>query len=87
MNAESWEYEHLIGKCRDAARCGLDAWRVQSTGEQVAVALVLNRPDWLEMKNYTIAEAIGRAGAAWVSIMRDVEQELVDEGLLPMQRG
>jgi hypothetical protein len=40
-------YEHLLRKSRDAKRGGREAWAAQSTGERVAVALVLNRPDWL----------------------------------------
>jgi hypothetical protein len=37
------EYEHLLRKARDAKHGGHSAWAVQSTGEKVAVALVLNR--------------------------------------------
>jgi len=40
-------YEHLLRKSRDASRGGHDAWGVQSTGEKVPVALVLNRAGWL----------------------------------------
>ena len=39
------EYRHLLGKARDAKLGGHDSWSVQSTGEKVAVALVLNRAD------------------------------------------
>jgi hypothetical protein len=56
-------YEHLLRKARDARRGGHEAWRVQSTGERVAVALALNRADWLAEMDYTIAEAIDRSGA------------------------
>lgn len=73
------EYKHLIGKCRDAAHGG---WSVQSTGEKLAAALVLNRPDWLVTMGYTIAEAIRRVGPEWVAMIPDVERELRDEGLL-----
>jgi hypothetical protein len=54
---------------------------VQSTGEQVAVALVLNRADWLEEQGYTIAEAIERAGQDWVAIIPQVARQLAEEGL------
>ncbi len=37
----------IVEKSRDAKRGGKDAWSVQSTGEKLAVALVLNRADWL----------------------------------------
>jgi hypothetical protein len=60
------ESEHLLRKAREALVGGHDAWAVQSTGEKVAVALVLNRADWLAEYGYTIAEAIDRAGPEWV---------------------
>jgi hypothetical protein len=47
MSTLNGRYSHLLNKARDAMRGGHDAWRVQSTGEKVAVALVLNRADWL----------------------------------------
>jgi hypothetical protein len=62
-------YEHLFRKSRDAKRGGHDAWAVQSTGEKVAVALVLNRADWLAETDYTIPEAIERSGAEWTAII------------------
>ena len=49
-------YEHLLRKSRDAKRGGHEAWAVQSTGEKVAVALVLDRADWLAEMQYTLAE-------------------------------
>jgi len=54
-------YEHLLSKARDAKRGGHDAWAVQSTGEKVTVALVLNRADWLAEMQYTLADAIAAA--------------------------
>ncbi len=72
-------YEHLLRKSRDAKRGGHDAWAVQSTGEKVAVALVLNRGDWLGEILYTIAEAIERSGQEWVSIIPQVARQLAEE--------
>jgi hypothetical protein len=54
-------YQHLFRKSLDAKRGGQAAWSVQSTGERVAVALVLNRADWLAEIGYTIPEAMGVA--------------------------
>jgi hypothetical protein len=54
---------------------------VQSTGEKVAVALVLNRADWLEEIGYTIAEAIERAGQDWVVIIPQIARQLAEEGI------
>ncbi len=52
------------------------AWAVQSTGEKVAVALALNRADWLASMNYTMAEAIERAGPVWISLLPRVVRAL-----------
>ncbi|HEX4030394.1 MAG TPA: hypothetical protein VHX20_08510 [Terracidiphilus sp.] len=73
------QYEHLLRKSRDAKRGGHDTWAVQSTGEKVAVALVLNRPDWLEAIQYTIAEAIERSGTEWVAMIPQVARQLAEE--------
>jgi len=73
------QYEHLIRKSRDAQRGGHDAWAVQSTGEKVAVALVLNRADWLAELDYSIPEAIERSGAEWVAIIPQVARQLTEE--------
>lgn len=72
-------YEHLLRKARDAKRGGHNAWGVQSTGEKVAVALVLNRADWLAEIDYTIPEAIERSGQEWVAIIPEVARQLVEE--------
>ena len=73
-------YEHLLRKARDAKRGGHEAWTVQSTGERVAVALVLNHADWLAEIDYTIAEAIERSGADWVALIPQVASQLAEEG-------
>lgn len=73
------EFRHLLGKARDAKRGGKDAWAVQSTGEKIAVALVLNKPDWLASMDYTLAEAIERTGSEWLSLVPKVERTLRDE--------
>jgi hypothetical protein len=72
-------YEHLLRKSRDAKRGGHEAWSVQSTGEKVAVALVLNRVDWLSTIQYTIAEAIERSGIEWVAMIPQVARQLGEE--------
>lgn len=73
------EYRHFLGKAREAKSGGHDAWHVQSTGEKVAVALVLNRADWLAEVGYTIPEAIDRAGPVWVNLIPKVAKTLEDE--------
>lgn len=76
MNAR---HEHLLRKSRDARRGGHEAWAVQSTGERVAVALVLNRSDWLAEMDYSMAEAIDRSGTEWVAIIPQVARQLAEE--------
>jgi hypothetical protein len=56
----------ILAKARDAAAGGIGAL---STGEALAAALVLNRPDWLIAMNYTIAEAIERIGPEWMRLI------------------
>ncbi|EGD10552.1 hypothetical protein XVE_1096, partial [Xanthomonas vesicatoria ATCC 35937] len=47
--------QHILAKSRAAAAGELG---VLSTGEQIAAALALNRPDWLVAMGYTLAEAV-----------------------------
>ena len=70
------EYRHFLSKARAAKEGGDAAWSVQSTGEKVAVALALNRADWLAAMNYTLAEAIERAGPVWISLLPRVVRAL-----------
>lgn len=79
MSALNDRYNHLLWKARDAKRGGHEAWVVQSTGERVAVALVLNRSDWLAEHGYTIAEAIERAGQEWVAMIPQIERQIAGE--------
>lgn len=72
------EFRHFLGKAKDAQRGGEEAWSVQSTGEKVAVALVLNRSDWLAKMDYTIPEAIERAGESWVALIPSVARALAN---------
>lgn len=72
-------YQHLLRKALDAKRGGRPAWSVQSTGERVAVALVLNRADWLAEIDYSIPEAIERSGAEWMSIIPQIARQIEDD--------
>ncbi|MEG9433375.1 hypothetical protein [Terriglobus sp. ADX1] len=75
----SSRYEHLLRKAREVKHSGEQAWAVQSTGEKVAVALVLNRADWLTAMGYTIAEAIERSGMEWVAATPRIARQLNEE--------
>ena len=79
MSALNGRYDHLLIKARNAKRGGHDAWTVLSTGEKAAVALVLNRADWLAEHGYTIAEAIDRTGPEWVAMIPQIARQLADE--------
>jgi hypothetical protein len=79
MAGQNGRYQHLLNKARDAKRGGHDAWSVQSTGEKVAVALVLNHADWLAEYQYTIAEAIERAGQEWIAVIPQIARQLAEE--------
>jgi hypothetical protein len=79
MRTPNSRYDHLLNKARHAKHGGHDAWAVQSTGEKVAVALVLNRANWLAECDYTIAEAIERAGQEWVAIIPQIARQLAEE--------
>jgi hypothetical protein len=72
-------FRQLLSKARDAKAGGHDAWAVMSTGEKLAIAMVLNRADWLLEMDYTIAEAINRVGSEWVAQVPSVERKLKDE--------
>lgn len=70
------ELDHIVAKARDAKNGGFG---VLSTGEKLAVALVLNRADWLASVKYTMAEAIDRVGAQWLALIPAAERILRDE--------
>jgi hypothetical protein len=46
-----------------------------STGERIAVALVLDRPDLLEMAWGTMAESVYRLGREWTEAALNVQRE------------
>lgn len=71
---------HFLSKARDAVKGGHPAWSVQSTGERCAVALALNRADWLAEIDYTLAEAIDRLDPDWLECVPEVERTVRDEG-------
>lgn len=75
---QAWEKEelpksdcpgHLFRLAVKAHREGECAWAEMTTREKVAVALILNRADWLRRTDYTIADAMARAGSEWVRAM------------------
>lgn len=79
MTVDNAEYRHFLGNARDAHRGGRDAWSVMSTGEKVAVALALNRADWLASIGCTLAEAIDRTGPEWLALLPQVARAVLDD--------
>ena len=79
-------FRQFLGKALDAKRGGHDAWAVQSTGEKIAVALALNRTDWLAEMGCTLADAIDRAGAAWVAMVPAIAKAIRYEDWAPQER-
>lgn len=69
----------ILIKSRDAAKGGFG---VLSTGEKLAAALVLTRPDWLRDMDYTLAEAIDRVGRDWLAQIPQAARILADKGLI-----
>ena len=77
---DSSEYRQFLGKARDAVSGGHEAWAAQSTGEQLAVALALNRADWLASLSYTVPEALERIGPAWAALVPRIARVLKEDG-------
>ena len=71
---ENWEYRQLRS-CVVAAQSNQARRGVMSTGERLAVALILNRADWLAEENYTIADAVARVGEQWMEFVRPLSRE------------
>lgn len=76
------DFQKLMTKCRDVLAGGHDAWSIQSTGERLAVALVLDRHDWLHELGFTIAQAIDRIGPVLRDKVPLVAEDLFEEGAL-----
>lgn len=74
-NIGSGALAQLVGKARDAAAAG--GVGAMSRGEALAVALILNRPDWLAAMDYTIAEAIEHIGPEWARLIPAAAQQFV----------
>lgn len=79
VDVEGAEYQQLLGKARDAKHRGEAAWGLQSTGERLAVALVLNRADWIAETGYSLAEALDRVGDDWLRMVPLVARQLAHE--------
>ncbi len=68
--------DHILRVARFARKEG---YGVLSTGEQLAVALALNRADWLVEMDYTIGEAIDRLAGDWLATIPKASRILRDD--------
>jgi hypothetical protein len=68
------EYNHLLGKCRDAHRAKTNDG--MSTSEKLAVAIVLNRLEWLAKMDYSLAEAFDRVGPTWWPLLLRAQRQI-----------
>ncbi|MEX3859672.1 hypothetical protein AB3X94_37410 [Paraburkholderia sp. BR10923] len=66
------DLRHIVRKCLDVKDA--DGPGALSTGEALAAAIVLNRPEWLARMNYTLAEAIDRIDDSWLPLLRKAER-------------
>lgn len=71
------DFKHIMSKVRDAATN--DDPGGMSLGEALTVALVLNRPDWLEKRGYTIAQALDRIDEESIPLLRKAERAWREE--------
>lgn len=68
--------QQIVSKAKFARDGGFN---VLSKGEKLAVALALNREDWLADMNYTIAEAVERVGHEWMARVPEAARILEGE--------
>jgi hypothetical protein len=59
-----------------AVRRDNDMRKIMSTGESLAIALLLNRHDWLNEMGFTMVGAFDRVGPRLVTQLREVERVL-----------
>jgi len=71
--------DHILDVSRAAKRMGANFPGYLSTGEALTAALVLNRPDYLERMDYTIAEALDRIDSSTIPLLRKAERVLKAE--------
>lgn len=66
----------MVSKTLDVR--GEDGPGALSTGEALAAALILNRPEWLANMRYTICEAIDRLDPPVVERLRKAERIVLE---------
>jgi len=67
-----WQIKKIIAVANQLNQTGSTA---ASTGEQIAAAFVLNRPDYLPDSYRDMIEAWDRLGDAWQGYVRIIKQD------------
>jgi hypothetical protein len=82
LEDEFWPYMQesrtsIVEKLVTASRTAQTVGRgVLSGGERVAVAFVLDRPDWLAEDRLTLAEALERITPDWLAALPDAARRM-----------
>jgi hypothetical protein len=80
--------DDLYAKALVAAVKGRKSWSTQSTEEEIAVAIALNRGDWLKAIGYTLAEAVAAMESRWIAMIPGIVERLsTDLGRSPERLG
>jgi hypothetical protein len=66
MPASPTPLETRLSEMADACAADPKHRGVLSSSEQLAIAIILNREDWLSEWNYTMLEAVDRIGPEWM---------------------
>jgi hypothetical protein len=69
-------YRQFIRAGVVALEGGANAWARLSLPQKLAVALALNRADWLDRLRCTMVDAIERAEPRWMAVARQAERAL-----------
>lgn len=78
--------DHVLAQILDKSRAARDGhFGVLSTGEKLAAALVLNKPDLLAKMDYTLAEAVERVGPEWMARVPEAARVLEHEAELAQE--
>lgn len=86
MSTNTSPGDYVLEQILDKSRVARDGhFGVLSTGEKLAAALVLNKPEWLAKMNYTLAEAIERVGPEWMSRVPEAGRVLEHEAELAQE--
>lgn len=66
-SADNTALGQRIARLSERVESDPNAFGVLSTGERIAVAFVLNRPDLLKQDGWTMLKALDRLGPEWTA--------------------